>query len=137
MATAGDVKSGESYKLWIGGEAVEGGDGTYEVVNPATEEVVGLAPEASEEDSRAAAEAAARAFPAWSQTTPAERAALLNKAADLMGKYAGEIGGLAQKETGQLAAMAEAMNVGVAIARLRRYAAGAMEPTDIGITPVP
>src|SRR4051812_6153209 len=98
MAGAG-VKSGEAYKLWINGEAVEGGDGTYEIVNPATEEVVGLAPEGSEDDSRAAAEAAARAFPAWSQTTPAERATLLNKAADLMGKYAGEIGALAQKET--------------------------------------
>lgn len=137
MATTTDAKRGEAYKLWIGGEAVEGGDGTYEVVNPATEEVVGLAPEASEDDARAAAEAAARAFPAWSQTTPAERAALLNKAADLVGKYAGEIGGLAQQETGQLAAMAEAMNVGVAIGRLRRYAAGAMEPMDIGIPPVP
>ena len=33
-------------KLLIGGEWVDGADGGYDVVNPATEEVVGVAPEA-------------------------------------------------------------------------------------------
>jgi hypothetical protein len=31
----------------LGGRRFEGAEGTYEIVNPATEEVVGLAPEAS------------------------------------------------------------------------------------------
>src|SRR5687767_9098005 len=127
----------ESYKLWIGGEPVEGGNGTYDIVNPATEEVVGLAPEASADDARAAARAAAEAFPAWSQTTPEERARLLDRAADLVEKYGEEIGRVAQAETGQVAAMAAGMNVGVAITRLRRYARGALEPMEIGIPPVP
>ena len=36
--------SGESeYRLLIGGEFQPGGDGTYDIVNPATEEVVGAA----------------------------------------------------------------------------------------------
>jgi hypothetical protein len=33
-------------RLLIGGEWVEGGDGGYEIVNPATEVAVGVAPEA-------------------------------------------------------------------------------------------
>ena len=53
----------DAYKLWIGGEAVDGGAGTYEVVNPSTEEVVGLAPEASADDARAAGRAASRSCP--------------------------------------------------------------------------
>ena len=58
------------YRLLIGGEAVAAANGTYAVVNPATEQVVGHAPNASAADAEAAAEAAAKAFPAWSRTTP-------------------------------------------------------------------
>ena len=41
-------------KLLIGGRWVEAGDGTYDIINPATEGVVGQAPNASVEDARAA-----------------------------------------------------------------------------------
>jgi len=57
-------------------------DGTYDIISPATEAVIGHAPEASVEQSREAARAAQEAFPAWSATKPEERAALLAKAAD-------------------------------------------------------
>ncbi len=65
------------YRLIIGGEAVEG-VGSYEIVNPATEQVVAHAPEASVEQANAAVDAAADAFTAWSRTTPEERAELLD-----------------------------------------------------------
>jgi acyl-CoA reductase-like NAD-dependent aldehyde dehydrogenase len=74
----------DRFRLWIGGEPAVAAKGSYEIVNPATEEVVGLAPEASADDAREAASAAASAFPAWSQTTPDHRAALLNRAAHLL-----------------------------------------------------
>ena len=45
------------YRLLIGGDWIEGGSGTYGVVNPATEDVVDEAPEASASDARAAAAA--------------------------------------------------------------------------------
>ena len=61
-------------QLLIGGEWVDGADGGYEIVNPATEEVVGVAPEASEQQALDAARAAQEAFPAWSQTSPDVRA---------------------------------------------------------------
>ena len=76
------------YQLFIGGERVAGGNGTYAIVNPATEEVVGHAPDATAADAEAAAEAAAAAFPAWSRTTPEHRAELLSKAADLLEDFA-------------------------------------------------
>ncbi|MBV8559755.1 MAG: aldehyde dehydrogenase family protein, partial [Acidimicrobiia bacterium] len=66
--------------LYIGGEWVAPVSGkTIEVINPATEEVVGVVPEASEADVDRAVEAARTAFDEgpWPQTTPAERAAVL------------------------------------------------------------
>ena len=94
MAAAG-------YQLLIGGERVDGDGGSYDVVNPATEEVVGQAPEASvAQVEAAAAAAAADAFPAWSRTKPEERAALLNKAADLLRDRMDELIPLVQAETG-------------------------------------
>ena len=44
-------------QLLIGGKWVEAGDGTYDIINPATEEVVGQAPNASVADAEAAAAA--------------------------------------------------------------------------------
>ena len=56
--------SGEdTYQLLIGGEWVDGGDGAYPIVNPATEAVVAEAPEASADQARAAAAAAAGGVP--------------------------------------------------------------------------
>ena len=52
----------ESAKVCIGGEWSDGGLGSYEIINPATEQVVGLAPNCSVEQSIAATEAAREAF---------------------------------------------------------------------------
>ena len=41
--------SDSTYRLTIGGESVEGASGTYDIINPSTEEVAGRAPEASVE----------------------------------------------------------------------------------------
>ena len=48
-----------SAQICIGGKWEDGALGSYEIVNPATEEVVGLAPQGSVEQSIAATEAAA------------------------------------------------------------------------------
>jgi acyl-CoA reductase-like NAD-dependent aldehyde dehydrogenase len=131
------IAADREYRLSIGGERVPGSRGTYEVVNPATEEVVGLAPEASGDDARNAAAAAAAAFPSWSLTPPAERAALLDRAADLLQARAPELVPLVQAETGSTMAMAQAAQVSGTIARLRRYARGALEALDSAFVPVP
>lgn len=60
------------------------GGGTWEVLNPATEEVVRTVPFGGAEDCTAAIEAADRAFPAWSTATAYERADILMRAAARM-----------------------------------------------------
>jgi acyl-CoA reductase-like NAD-dependent aldehyde dehydrogenase len=125
----------DGYRLLIGGEWVAAGDGTYPIVNPATEEVVGEAPNASVADAEDAAAAAAEAFPAWSRTSPEERAALLRRAADLLeGRYA-ELVPLVQAETGATMRVAKTMQVPTAAARFRRYAKGIEEELTIPIPP--
>jgi acyl-CoA reductase-like NAD-dependent aldehyde dehydrogenase len=126
-----------TYQLWIGGSAVRPSKGTYEIVNPATEDVVGLAPEASADDAREAARAAATAFGAWSQTTPEQRSALLSRAADLFEARYDEMIPLVQAETGSTIQMARAVQVPGTVTRLRRYARGALEPLDMGLPPSP
>ena len=53
--------------IYINGEWVSsGGDGSIEVMNPSTEEVVGSIPDGVASDVDAAVESARAAFPAWS-----------------------------------------------------------------------
>ncbi|BDM66563.1 aldehyde dehydrogenase [Streptomyces nigrescens] len=121
-------------RLFIGGEWAVPDGGHYEVIDPATEETVGLAPEASRDQVHAAAAAARDAFGPWSRTSPEERAAVLSRAADLMQRDAGRYAELAQAESGATTATARGMQVAVAVARFRRYAKGALEPVE---TPLP
>ncbi|MEU7035637.1 MULTISPECIES: aldehyde dehydrogenase family protein [unclassified Streptomyces] len=122
-------------RLFIGGEWVEPDGGHYEVVNPATEEVVGLAPEASRDQVYEAADAAREAFAAWSRTKPEERAAILDRAADLMARDADAHTVLAQAETGATTGTARGMQVAVGSSRFRRYARGALEPVEQALPP--
>ena len=108
------------YRLLIGGERVAGARGTYGIVNPATEQIVGEAPEASVEQAQQATEAAAAAFPAWSRTKPEERAELLNRAADLLRDRMEDLIPLVQAETGATQRVASTMQVPTCIERLRR-----------------
>ncbi|GHF97423.1 aldehyde dehydrogenase family protein [Streptomyces filamentosus] len=122
-------------KLYVGGAWTEPEGGHYEVVNPATEEVVGLAPEASRAQVHEAAAAAREAFADWSRTKPEERAAILDRAAGLMARDAAAHVELARAETGATTATARSMQVAVGSARFRRYARGALEPVEQALPP--
>ncbi|MEU8761176.1 aldehyde dehydrogenase family protein [Streptomyces sp. NPDC048659] len=122
-------------RLYIGGEWVEPDGGHYEVTDPATEGLVGLAPEASRAQVYAAAEAARDAFGTWSRTRPEERAAILDRAADLMARDAEANTLLARAETGATTATARGMQVAVGASRFRRYARGALEPVEQALPP--
>ncbi|MFE7401958.1 aldehyde dehydrogenase family protein [Streptomyces sp. NPDC057557] len=127
--------SDRNRRLFIGGEWTEPDHGHYEVINPATEEVVGLAPEASREQVYAAAAAAREAFATWSRTRPEERAAILDRAADLMQRDFAGNAALAQAESGATTPTARAMQAAVGAARFRRYARGALEPVEEPVAP--
>ncbi|MFO7279594.1 MAG: aldehyde dehydrogenase family protein [Thermoanaerobacterales bacterium] len=123
------------YTVLVGGDREVGAHGTYDVVNPATEEVVGQAPEASVEQVEAAARAAAEAFPSWSRSSPRERAELLDRLADALAARADDLVPLVQAETGATLRVAQTMQVPQTIDRFRRYARGALEPTAIPLPP--
>jgi len=58
--------------------------GSIDVDNPATGEVIGRVPRLGRAETRAAIDAAARAFPAWRKKTAKERAAVMRRWFDLM-----------------------------------------------------
>ncbi len=108
-------------QLLIGGRWVDAGAGTYPVVNPATEEAVGVAPNASVADAEAAARAAREALPAWAATPPETRLALLKKAAGAIRAKGEELVPLVIAETGATASVGSRMQVPVCADRFDRY----------------
>ncbi|EST27540.1 aldehyde dehydrogenase family protein [Streptomyces roseochromogenus] len=123
----------EGQRLFVGGAWVEPDGGHYPVTDPATEETVGWAPEASPAQVRAACAAAREAFTAWSRTRPQERAAVLGRAAEIIRARMEPYAELARAETGATTGTARAMQVGVAAARFRRYAS--VEPAEWAVAP--
>ena len=88
-------------KLHIGGEWTDAtGGGTFEDTDPFTGDVVASIPAGTREDAKRAIEAADKAFPAWSQSPPAERQRIFLKAADILESRAEEVGSWLTRETG-------------------------------------
>ncbi|MEY3679941.1 MAG: aldehyde dehydrogenase family protein [Ilumatobacteraceae bacterium] len=125
------------YRMLIDGQWVDGAEGTSAVVNPATEEIVGYAPEASVQQANDAARAAQRAFPKWWRTPPAERARLLQAVADRLRERQPDLVPLIISETGATAQVGSRMQVPVAIERFERYARSAARSLDIPLPPSP
>lgn len=75
----------ETLNLMINGNDVAASSGaTFERNNPITNEVATIAASATTDDAIAAVDAAAAAFPVWSQSSPKERRTVLTKAADIL-----------------------------------------------------
>ena len=99
-------------KFYIDGKWVEPhSKQTLDVLNPANEEVIGTIVLGDQEDVNRAVAAAKKAFQTFSKTTPAERAALLEKIIAAYQKRMPEIAATVSKEMGaplSLANMAQA-----------------------------
>ena len=90
------------HKNFVGGEWVESSGGeTMEVLNPSTGEVIAEVPRSTAEDANQAVEAAKAALPEWLESTPAERAELLFKLADVIEENADELAALESKNVGK------------------------------------
>jgi acyl-CoA reductase-like NAD-dependent aldehyde dehydrogenase len=86
----------------IGGEWVRARGGeTLAVINPATGETLADVPRSAEADVDDAVAAAADAFPAWRDTSPSARGALLLRWADLCREHAAELDLLERMEVGR------------------------------------
>jgi 1-pyrroline dehydrogenase len=89
-------------KIFVGGkwtDAAEGG--TMEVLNPATGETIAEVPACTAADVDAAVEAAAAALPEWLDSTPAERADLLLKLADVIDANTDELAAIESRNVGK------------------------------------
>jgi betaine-aldehyde dehydrogenase/aminobutyraldehyde dehydrogenase len=90
------------YKNFVGGDWVDSASGeTMEVLNPATGETIAEVPRGTAEDVDRAVEAAKQALPEWLETTPAERAEILLKLADLLDQHAEELAQLESTNVGK------------------------------------
>lgn len=85
--------------LLINNESVTGGT-TFEVIGPATGQVLRHCASASLDDANRAADTAKAAFPAWSHTTPYERRDIMFKAAEIMQSRKEELIKYQMEETG-------------------------------------
>ncbi len=91
----------QDQELLIGGRWRGAADGrTCEKIGSYVGYPVSRVAAASVDDARAAADAAAEAFPAWSATPPAQRRDILLRAADLLASRAEEIATIVTAETG-------------------------------------
>lgn len=91
-----------NFQQYIGGQWVAAANGgTWDVINPATEEVVRTVPFGDGADVRAAIDAAAAALPAWSAKTAWERGDILLRAANLMRSRVEELWPIDTAESGK------------------------------------
>ena len=127
----------EDIKLLIAGRDVPAArSATFNRQNPISGEVATRAAAASVEDARAAADAAAAAYPKWSALGPNERRAKLNRAADLLESHAAQFATILAGETGATLGWGH-FNVHLAAGMLREAAAmttqigGEVVPSDV------
>ncbi|MEV0248191.1 aldehyde dehydrogenase family protein [Nocardia sp. NPDC050712] len=108
-------------KFYIGGQWVDpAGPGTFEVVNPATEDVAGTVAAGTAADIDRAVAAARHAFPAWSATTVAERSEVLHAIAEAYQKRRDDLGAALTEEMGAPRALANGFQLDLAAGHLAK-----------------
>ncbi|MEV6713787.1 aldehyde dehydrogenase family protein [Lentzea sp. NPDC051208] len=107
-----------------------------EVVNPATEEVIGTLAEGTPADVDAAVAAAVRAFPAWAETSVDERAKAVRAIIDGLKERAGEFAAAMTREMGTPLTFSQKVQVANPVAIAEGVAdvleGGYFEPEEIG-----
>jgi len=92
----------EEVRMLIGGEWVYAQEGeTFEVINPATSEVIAHVPKGGPKEAQKALEAADRAFKEWSILPPIKRGTILRQAAQLARERREELGRVLAMEQGK------------------------------------
>ena len=100
--------------IYVGGEWVAStGSGTIEVVEAATEEVMGTVPEGTAEDVDRAVAAARAAFPAWAAIPAEERARHCTTIAAGIGGRMDEVATLVSREVGMVKQLSSLIQAGL------------------------
>lgn len=108
---------------------------TLAVVNPADGETIARIADANQADVEHAVSSARQGFTTWSRTSPAARAAVLFKLADLLEANREELAQLETLQSGKLIGIARAFEVEQAAHFLRYYAGWVTKITGQTITP--
>ncbi|WP_448317994.1 gamma-aminobutyraldehyde dehydrogenase [Streptomyces sp. CO7] len=111
---------------YIDGEFRDAADGrTTEVIDPTTGEPYATAPLSAQSDVDAAMSAAAAAFPAWRDTTPAERQKALLKIADAVEERAEELIAAEVRNTGKPVGLTRSEEIPPMVDQIRFFAGAA------------
>ncbi|MEV4005276.1 aldehyde dehydrogenase family protein [Actinomadura sp. NPDC049753] len=114
--------------LLVAGKEIPAVSGRVTDTNdPVTGEVVVRVPAAGARDAAVAVEAAHGAFAGWAATAPTTRRALLERAADVLERRAGEFAEIMRAETGGTRTWA-AFNIGMSATLIRQAAGTATRP---------
>ncbi|MFJ7216841.1 aminobutyraldehyde dehydrogenase [Amycolatopsis sp. NPDC098790] len=107
---------------------------TLDLTDPATGEVFGTSPVATQSDVDKALEAAAQAFATWRRSTPAQRQLALLKLADALEARAAEFADLEIRETGKIRSVVLEEEIPECVSALRFFAGAArhLEGTAAG-----
>jgi len=100
LRSSTDVAFGRDFRMLLNGELVAG-EGTFAVLDPATEEVIAQTPDCSREQLDAAVDAAARAFVAWRDVPLTDRRAALVGLADRIDRHTDALTALLTRELGR------------------------------------
>ncbi len=108
---------------FIDGDYVEAtGESTFDLIDPATEQVYGTSPISSAADVDSAYRAASAAFEEWGDTTPSERQLALFRIADAMEANAEKFADLESKDTGKPRATLVTDEIMLSVDQIRFFA---------------
>lgn len=109
------------WKHYINGQWIATANTTLSVLNPTTEKRIALIAEAQKADVDQAVHAARTAFTRWKETTPAERAFLFLKLADILEKNKERLAKLESENQGKTIALAT-LDIEFSVDNLRFFA---------------
>lgn len=122
--------------LFIHGQVVASqGRAKLSVTNPADGQIIAQISNANQADIDHAVDSARQGFASWSRTSPAARAGVLFKLADLLEAHREELAQLETLQSGKLIGISRAFEVEQAAHFLRYYAGWATKITGQTITP--
>jgi len=115
------ISGGASY---AGGRWLPGGDGSFDVIDPSTEEVLVTLPRAASAEVDIAVTAARRAFDdgPWPRMTPRERSQALQRLVDTLTEHSDEFSELGALDVGTPITLSRGLHAGAPIAFLQWFA---------------
>jgi acyl-CoA reductase-like NAD-dependent aldehyde dehydrogenase len=134
--TASDVRD---FKNYVGGDWVEASSGeTFDIVNPATEEVIARVPKMSREDAQGAIRTARETFDSgvWSELAPDERSRIMLEVVEKFTEHEDELAALETAQSGMTIRSTSTVVIGYCINHWDYFARAANRQLQEPLEPV-